>query len=133
MQVEGHRDLRLRIVETELTPAAAEAATLAVLRASDRPTAVATGGDGSLPGILEGIAAAALELGHDLSLVTSDPGPLAQVFRPPLSAIVRDGTVIGRQAAELLLERIAIRASRRAPPCSRPASSHGHRSARRRG
>ncbi len=59
--------------------------------------------------MLEGIAAAGLQVGTDVSLITSDPGPLAQVFRPPLAAIVRDGTAIGRQAAELLLERIVDR------------------------
>lgn len=101
--------IRIDHVETELNPVAAKAATLAVLRATDRPTAIATGGDGSLPGVLEGIGAAGLDIGPDLALVTSDPGPLAQVFRPPLAAIVRDGAAIGRQAAELLLERIADR------------------------
>ena len=106
---EGHPGLQLDHVETELNAAAAEAATLAVLSAPDRPTAIATGGDGSLPGVLQGIAAAGLDIGRDLALVTTDPGPLAQVFRPPLAAIVRDGAAIGRQAAELLLERIADR------------------------
>ena len=73
----------------------------------DRPTAIATGGDGSLPGVLAGIESVGLGIGTDVSLVTSDPGELGAVFRPPLAAIVRDGAAIGRMAAELLLERIA--------------------------
>jgi LacI family transcriptional regulator len=104
---EGHPDVALRKVSTELTPAEAEAATATALREHDRPTAIATGGDGSLPGILAGIESMGLGIGTDVSLVTSDPGELGAVFRPPLAAITRDGIAIGRAAAELLLERVA--------------------------
>jgi LacI family transcriptional regulator len=107
VQAQGHADVSLRKVSTELTPGAAAIATTTALRASDPPTAIATGGDGSLPGILAGIESLGLGIGTDVSLITSDPGELGAVFRPPLAAIVRDGASIGRTAAELLLERIA--------------------------
>lgn len=106
VNVEGHRGVRLRHVEVELTTADAAAATVALLRAAEPPTAIATGGDGSLPGIIAGIETVGLEIGSQLSLVTSDPGDLGAVFRPPLAAIVRDGAAIGATAAQLLLERI---------------------------
>jgi LacI family transcriptional regulator len=107
IEAERHDGVSLTRVSTELTREAAEAATAAVLRIMDRPTAIATGGDGSLPGVLAGIEAAGLVIGTDVSLVASDPGELGAVFRPPLAAITRDGAAIGRMAAELLLERIA--------------------------
>ncbi|MFN8520777.1 MAG: substrate-binding domain-containing protein [Chloroflexota bacterium] len=103
----SHEGLELRHVETELTVDAARSATLAALRVASPPTAVATGGDGSLPGVIAAIDELGLTLGRDLSLVTSDPGDLGPVFRPPLAAITRDGAAIGATAAQLLLERIA--------------------------
>lgn len=107
VEAEGHPGVTFERIETELTMEAARAATIGALARPDRPTAIATGGDGSLPGILAGIDAARLDIGTDLSLVTSDPGELGAVFRPPLTAIIRDGTAIGGMAARLLLERIA--------------------------
>lgn len=106
----AHQDgtsLVLRHVETELTAHAARAATLAALSAPSPPTAIATGGDGTLPGIIAAIDELGLTLGDDISLVTSDPGDLGPVFRPPLAAITRDGALIGATAAQLLLERLA--------------------------
>jgi LacI family transcriptional regulator len=93
-------------VQTELDPQAARAATRAALEASPRPTAIATGGDGSLPGVIAAIDDLGLTIGADISLVTSDPGDLGPVFRPPLAAITRDGALIGATAAALLLERL---------------------------
>lgn len=104
---EARPDLVLRHVATELTPAAARKATVAALEVASPPTAIATGGDGSLPGVIAAIDDLGLTLGHDVSLVTSDPGDLGPVFRPPLAAITRDGSRIGATAAALLLERLA--------------------------
>jgi LacI family transcriptional regulator len=103
---EDRHGLTLRHVETELTPRAARDATLAALDVASPPTAIATGGDGSLPGVIAAIDDLGLALGEDLSLVTSDPGDLGPVFRPPLAAITRDGALIGATAAQLLLERL---------------------------
>ncbi|MET0773114.1 MAG: LacI family DNA-binding transcriptional regulator [Candidatus Limnocylindrales bacterium] len=103
---ERRRGLVLHHVETELTPQAARASTRAALDVPGPPTAIATGGDGSLPGVIAAIDDLGLAIGEDISLVTSDPGDLGPVFRPPLAAITRDGALIGATAAELLLERI---------------------------
>ena len=103
---ERRRGLVLHHVETELTPDAARVATRAALEQPRPPTAIATGGDGSLPGIIAAIDDLSLTIGEDISLVTSDPGDLGPVFRPPLAAITRDGALIGGTAAGLLLERI---------------------------
>jgi LacI family transcriptional regulator len=104
---EHHDGLVLEHVQTELTVDAARAVTLAALRTATPPTAIATGGDGSLPGVIAAIDELGLGLGTDISLVTSDPGDLGPVFRPPLAAITRDGALIGATAAGLLLERLA--------------------------
>ncbi len=104
---EGRSELIISHVATELTPAAAREATVAALKVASPPTAIATGGDGSLPGVIAAIDHLGLTLGRDVSLVTSDPGDLGPVFRPPLAAITRDGSRIGATAAELLLERLA--------------------------
>jgi LacI family transcriptional regulator len=64
------------------------------------------GGWQLLTGVLEVVRDRRLRLGRDLSLVASDPPPLASVFDPPLAAISRDASGLGVTAAELLLARL---------------------------
>lgn len=70
------------------------------------PTAVLVGGVRILVGVLRAIESAGLELGRDISFVTTDPVSVATVFRPPLASITRDSFGVGRRAAESLLERL---------------------------
>jgi LacI family transcriptional regulator len=100
------RDARLVHVEAALDAEGGRGAAARLLAGPERPTATVVGGDRLLVGVLEAIGEAGLELGRDVSLVTSDPVPLARVHRPPLAAITRDAPGLGRRAAELLLARL---------------------------
>ena len=124
---ERRRGLVLHHVETELASQAARASTRAGL--DDRPpTAIATGGDGSLPGVIERPSTtwARHRRGH---LARDErPGTRSPVFRPPLAAITRDGALIGATAAELLLERNRTRGPGHGPHPADGAPEHERRS-----
>ena len=91
---------------TLLSPSGGEAATSRALARAERPTALVVGGDHLLTGVLGVIGAAGLVLGTDISVVTSDPVPLAGLFSPPLATITRDARGVGRQAAKILLRQL---------------------------
>jgi LacI family transcriptional regulator len=81
-------------------------ATRALLEASDPPTAIVSGGNQLLAGCLEALVDRGLEPGRDVAVVTHDDTPLARLYRPAISAIVREPVALGRAAAELLLRRL---------------------------
>jgi LacI family transcriptional regulator len=93
--------------QVELDADDAEAAMAGLLSLDTRPTAVLVGGVRILVGVLRAIESARLELGRDISFVTTDPVSVASVFRPPLASITRDSFGVGRRAAEVLLERLS--------------------------
>jgi LacI family transcriptional regulator len=97
---------RIQAVEADLSQAGGRHATSRLLAQSAPPSAIVVGGWQLLTGVLEAVREHRLRLGHDLSLVASDPPPLASVFEPPLAAITRDAHGLGVHAAELLLERL---------------------------
>jgi LacI family transcriptional regulator len=103
---EARDGVRVVHVEAELTPVGGVAAARPLLGSSEPPTAIVVGGWQLLVGVLEVVRAHGLRLGRDLSLVASDPPPLAAVFDPPLAAITRDAPGLGVTAAELLLARL---------------------------
>jgi LacI family transcriptional regulator len=103
---EAPADIRLTAVEATLTHAGGVDAARPILAAQDRPTAIVVGGWQLLTGVLAVVRDRQLRPGSDLSLVASDPPPLAAVFDPPLAAITRDATGLGVGAAELLLARL---------------------------
>lgn len=70
------------------------------------PTALILGGNQLLVGALRTIRERGIELGTDLSLVSSDDTPLAGLYQPPVSVIDRDAGQIGTVAAEFLLRRM---------------------------
>jgi LacI family transcriptional regulator len=88
------------------TADAAERAAGELLDSAEPPTALIAGTNQLLIGCLRAIAARGLRLGTDLSLVTCDDIPLAELFTPPIASITRDSIRIGRTAAELLLRRL---------------------------
>ena len=98
--------VHIRHLVTELSAEGGHRASRVALDEDDPPTAVVVGGDQLLTGVLDVIAAAGLELGRGISLVTSDPVALASVFRPPLATITRDATGLGDHAAEILLRAL---------------------------
>jgi LacI family transcriptional regulator len=83
------------------------AALTRLLDSASPPTAVILGGNQLLEGALTVVRARNLRLGRDLSLVCCDDVPLGRLFEDPISTVMRDTVLIGRSAAQLLLESIA--------------------------
>lgn len=83
-----------------------EAATESLLASSDPPTAIIAGGNQPLVGCLRALIRHGLRPGRDISLVTCDDVPLAELYDPPISVIDRDTVGLGRAAAELLLRHL---------------------------
>ena len=128
--------VRLAVVEATLTQFGGIEGARTLLAATDRPTAIVVGGWQLLTGVLGVVRERDLRLGTDLSLVASDPPPLATVFDPPLAAITRDAPGLGVIAAELLLERLRDPSlspqTVMLPTTFRPAASVGPAPERRR-
>ena len=84
--------------------AAAERATVAVLRRPDPPTAIFTAQNL----ITIGVVRALHRLGrhHDVALIGFDDFPLADVLDPPVTVVAQDPVRMGRTAAQSLFERI---------------------------
>lgn len=86
-------------------PARAEA--LRILAEADRPTAVFGFNDVVAMGVYKAARDLNLRLPHDLSLISVDNLPTITHFEVPLTTFALPGREIGRQAANLLLRRIA--------------------------
>lgn len=80
--------------------------TRAMLDAPDAPTALITGGNQLLSGVLEELGRRRLRLERDISLVSCDSVPLSELFQPPIAVVRRDTNEIGVVSANLLLERL---------------------------
>jgi LacI family transcriptional regulator len=78
-------------------------ATLNVLSARPRPTAIIAGGNMLMHGALQAFRDAGVEVGRDVSFVGCDDVAVAELHRPQISVVKRDLTVAGEKAAELLL------------------------------
>lgn len=80
------------------------------LLASPRPpTAVILGGNQLLEGALAVIKQHRLALGTQLSLVCCDDVPLGRLHEPPIATVMRDTGLLGKRAAERLLEQLGQR------------------------
>lgn len=89
-----------------LTPEHGRQSVQKMLDSDNPPTAIILGGNQLLSGALAVIRERSLHLGTDLSLVTSDDVPLAQLNQPPISVITRDAPLLGRTAASVLLRQL---------------------------
>jgi LacI family transcriptional regulator len=87
-------------------PAFAEAATDDLLSAAEPPTALIAGSNQLLIGVLRALVTRGLSVGTDVSLITCDDIPLAELYSPPISVIKRDTIALGRKGAELMLRRL---------------------------
>jgi LacI family transcriptional regulator len=108
---EAFNDRKLRVsytaVEGMLAPDHGRNATRQLLSAAEPPTAIVAGSNQLLIGALEEILARDLTVGEDISLISCDAIDVTELFRPPIAVVRRDNREIGRQAAGLLLERLA--------------------------
>ena len=71
-----------------------------------RPTAIIAGGNQLLAGCIRVLHRHGIRVPEDISLVTCDEVDLSQLHEPPIASVARDTLLLGRTAAELLLERI---------------------------
>jgi len=90
--------------------AAANAATLFAQKA--QPTAAVCYNDAVALGLMLGLAARGVHPGRDFALTGFDDIPEAALASPPLTTVAVQPRERGRQAAELLLQRLGMQASK---------------------
>jgi LacI family transcriptional regulator len=83
-----------------------ERATRAFLDQPDPPSAIIVGGNQLMIGALRVVSERGIELGRDLSFVSCDDVAVTELYRPPIAVVRRDNELVGRVAAELLLQRL---------------------------
>jgi LacI family transcriptional regulator len=83
-----------------------ERSTEELLAMEPRPTAIIAGGNQLLAGCIRVLHRHGIRVPEDISLVTCDEVDLSQLHEPPIASVARDTLLLGRTAAELLLERI---------------------------
>lgn len=91
---------------TSFTETDAFAEALVLFRHKPLPTALIVAGNIILIGTLRALQDRDLTVGLDMALVACDDMPLTQLYRPPISAISRDLSLLGKTAARLLLRGI---------------------------
>ena len=77
-----------------------------LLAGNEVPTAVFIANDLMALGAYEAIFAAGLEIAEDISVIGHDDIELASVIRPGLTTIFQPEYQLGREAADLLIERV---------------------------
>ncbi|KGX88096.1 LacI family transcription regulator [Pontibacillus halophilus JSM 076056 = DSM 19796] len=77
-----------------------------LLQLSEPPTAVYAAGDMLAIGAMEAVKEAGLSVPDDLSIIGFDDIELSQYVMPPLTTVRQDTTMIGQEAATLLLHQI---------------------------
>lgn len=82
-----------------------EASTEQLLAMRPRPTAIVAGGNQVLAGCVRALVRNSIRVPDDISLVTCDEVDLSELHSPPIASVARDTLLLGRTAAELLLER----------------------------
>lgn len=83
-----------------------ERSTEQLLTMHPRPTAIVAGGNQVLAGCVRALARHGIRVPDDMSLITCDEVDLSELHSPPISSVSRDTLLLGRTAAELLLERL---------------------------
>jgi LacI family transcriptional regulator len=83
-----------------------ERSTEQLLAMHPRPTAIVAGGNQVLAGCVRALARHGIRIPEDMSLITCDEVDLSELHSPPIASVSRDTLLLGRTAAELLLERL---------------------------
>lgn len=78
----------------------------AMLTSDSPPTALIAGGNQILIGALRAIALCNRRIPEELSLISCDHTPVAELSTPPITVITRDLAELGRAAARTLLNRL---------------------------
>ena len=77
-----------------------------LLESDAPPTAVILGGNQLLEGALRVVSRRGVRLGQQLSLVCCDDISLGRLYQPAIATVHRDTGLLGKRAAELLLQQI---------------------------
>lgn len=93
-------------VDTDYTYASGTAACEAVIRLPQRPTAIVFDNDVTALAGVRAVIDAGLRVPEDISILAWDDSPLCELSDPPLSALSRDVSAYGAEAAAVLLELI---------------------------
>jgi LacI family transcriptional regulator len=121
-RIEGYRSALLahglafddRLLATgSATTAAAAAATRALMSQAPAPTALIAGNNMATIGVMQALRGLGLHVPKDLSVAGFDDFEWADCFDPRLTVIAQPCADLGRQAAALLVERIAAAAAPR--------------------
>lgn len=83
-----------------------ERSTEQLLAMHPRPTAIVAGGNQVLAGCVRALSRHGIRIPEDMSLITCDEVDLSELHSPPIASVSRDTLLLGRTAAELLLERL---------------------------
>lgn len=83
-----------------------ERSTEQLLAMDPRPTAIVAGGNQVLAGCVRALVRHGIRVPDDVSLVTCDEVDLSELHQPPIASVARDTLLLGRTAAELVLERL---------------------------
>jgi LacI family transcriptional regulator len=83
-----------------------ERSTEQLLAMHPRPTAIVAGGNQVLAGCVRALVRHGIRVPDDMSLITCDEVDLSELHSPPIASVSRDTLLLGRTAAELLLERL---------------------------
>lgn len=75
--------------------------------ATQRPTAIIAGGNLVLIGLLRTLQRHHIKIGPDISVISCDDVPLAELYSPPITVIARDTIRMGTTAAEMMLSLLA--------------------------
>lgn len=101
----GIPDETMRLVGS-LSAEHGERSTEQILAMEPRPTAIIAGGNQVLAGCIRALVRHGIRVPDDISLVTCDEVDLSELHSPPIASVARDTLLLGRTAAELLLERL---------------------------
>ncbi len=104
--VEARRNCRSYVRVGAFTEDHGYAATRELMLLPRPPTAIISGGNQLLIGVLRFLGEAGLRVPADVSLVTCDSLPWTDFLAPPLASVQRDAYRMGEAAAELLLNRL---------------------------
>lgn len=83
-----------------------ERSTEQLLAMHPRPTAIVAGGNQVLAGCVRALTRHGIRIPDDMSLITCDEVDLSELHSPPIASVSRDTLLLGRTAAELMLERL---------------------------
>lgn len=92
------------VISDRLSVDYGERATRELMSLADPPTALISGSNVTILGVLRSLNQLGIKVGSDIALASCDEVPLTELYDPPISVIARDMRNLGTQAAELLLE-----------------------------